>query len=351
MSKIIPIERALPGMMILRIAEQNGPVKIRKAGLLTSDAMRNGLMEMGVIAIEIDPEQTVEICNDIAPEVLTPTQALSRGQFDSTARQADSAISEQFNRSLFLPTVNGLPSQWRRFYKHAAIFVLLILGGAGLGYSIAIVPTIYHLAVTQPTQPPVTYVQIPVTTEGHSAAVAVPSQVDEDNLEGSSATSLNNHGVAEAQPAARDVASTTPPEQQTIVKEQQPLSDFVPVVEEQEAVVSPELMARFNKVLLDLENEEASGEVRKEPDLVNVYDDVQRVDQLPVRLLTRLPSMDFSAHMYASKASDRWVRVNGQDKVEGDWIEDTIRIVNIEPQRVVLSFEGELFSMSALTDW
>lgn len=84
---------------------------------------------------------------------------------------------------------------------------------------------------------------------------------------------------------------------------------------------------------------------------VTVRDNIQRVDQLPVRLLTRLPSMNFSAHMYASRPDDRWVRVNGIQMSEGDWIDDKVQIVNIEAQQVVLGFEEELFTMAALTDW
>jgi len=55
--------------------------------------------------------------------------------------------------------------------------------------------------------------------------------------------------------------------------------------------------------------------------------------------------------MYASRPADRWVRVNGRQIGEGDWIADRVQIVNIEAQRVVLSFEDELFTMAALTDW
>jgi len=55
--------------------------------------------------------------------------------------------------------------------------------------------------------------------------------------------------------------------------------------------------------------------------------------------------------MYASRPNDRWVRVNGLRLQEGDWIEDKVRIVNIEAQRVILEYQGEVFSMAALTDW
>lgn len=114
--------------------------------------------------------------------------------------------------------------------------------------------------------------------------------------------------------------------------------------------VSPELLARFNAAVEALDKQTDEG--RSEPARpLTVHDDIQRVDQLPVRLLTRLPSMNFSAHMYASQVDDRWVRVNGVQRFEGDWIDDKVQIINIEAQRVILSYEGELFSMSALTDW
>ena len=55
--------------------------------------------------------------------------------------------------------------------------------------------------------------------------------------------------------------------------------------------------------------------------------------------------------MYASDPAERWVRVNGKQRGEGDWIADEVQIVNIEGQRVILTFQGEVFSMAALTDW
>ena len=80
-------------------------------------------------------------------------------------------------------------------------------------------------------------------------------------------------------------------------------------------------------------------------------EDVPRVDQLPAWIMNRLPSMAFSAHMYASIDSERWVRVNGTRMVEGDKIDGIIEIVRIEPQHVILNYSGQTFSMAALTDW
>ncbi|GGF74645.1 general secretion pathway protein GspB [Alteromonas lipolytica] len=337
MTQIIPIDQAQPGMMIVRVTAQNGPVRINKSGLITSGTMIQGLIEMGVQEIEYDPEQTVEICADetYPASEQTPTQALLRGQYDTRAQKTDSAISDQFNRSLFLPTVNGLPGQWRRALKPALIGMLMAIGGTATGYTLAVLPATITGLLNPPASPP------PLVT-----TTPQPAPVQQDT---SPAEQAAGPSVQEAN--SPDTAQNEPSQIATTKAEPEPESTPVEADDTREVEVSPELMARFNKVLTDLENEEERGTTTTPDTVVNVHDDIQRVDQLPARLLTRLPAMDFSAHMYASNPRDRWVRVNGEDKVEGDWIADRVQIVNIEAQRVILRFEGEVFSMTALTDW
>ncbi len=107
MSNIVAIENLMPGMVIVQITKQNGPVKIRKSGLVTSDAMVQGLSEMGVQEVEIDPEQTVEI----APAVhhRTQTQALLRGEHDTTLIEACSYPQWKGFRQHGSCTPNKLP--------------------------------------------------------------------------------------------------------------------------------------------------------------------------------------------------------------------------------------------------
>jgi general secretion pathway protein B len=88
----------------------------------------------------------------------------------------------------------------------------------------------------------------------------------------------------------------------------------------------------------------------QEPTVI-VRDNVPRVDQLPASTLSRLPPMVFAAHMYSSNEADRWVRVNNRRLSEGDNIDSNVQIVTIEPQHVVLSFQGIKFRMNALSDW
>ncbi len=60
MSNIVAIDHLKPGMVIVQITKQNGPVIIRKSGLVTSDPSVQGLSEMGVKKVKKDPQQTVE---------------------------------------------------------------------------------------------------------------------------------------------------------------------------------------------------------------------------------------------------------------------------------------------------
>ncbi|MEW9799337.1 general secretion pathway protein GspB [Alteromonas sp. CYL-A6] len=356
MSERIGIEQVKPGMVIIQITRQNGPVKIRKSGLVSSEAMVQGLAEMGVQEVEVDPEQTVEIATPVTHR--TQTQALLRGQHDTTAR-VDHTLSDQFNRSLFLPTVQSLPSVWKLYLRQSLVFALIILGGLSIGFTAATYSLWWPKAAGPQTAGSSTESTVtPVAVQSSAAAPSEALQKPQpDNAAGM--LSGETQSVVQAGQAQGSQDKATPEPAATTVA-QQSASDAAPNADDVEGrilnqpqdsdvKVSADLLARFNKAVEALDNEAQDGE-SMEPK-VTVHDNLPRVDQLPVRLLTRLPTMNFSAHMYASKKRDRWVRVNGKQLGEGDWIDDRVQIVSIEPQLVVLGFEEELFTMAALTDW
>lgn len=427
MSNIVAIENLVPGMVIVQITKQNGPVKIRKSGLVTSDAMVQGLSEMGVQEVEIDPEQTVEI----APAVhhRTQTQALLRGEHDTTAK-FDKSLNEQFNRSLFLPTVEGLPSAWKLYTKQVALFAVVILGGLCIGFSAATAKRWWPM-LTAPASVPVADSESSVsqveasggasaltTTQSSNEAPGTSSNKSEQvssNIQGSGQsaglnetanTAVNanvSNGVAAqqgtqanamvnnqsagnlaatqntdlgavpnknpittgtqnrynndisqrsgAEPSSGYERSSSTDSRQTETSGNYEGKVLNEAASQSDVSVSPELMARFNAAVEALDSKAQDNTPAEAQARVKVKDELPRVDQLPVRLLTRLPTMNFSAHMYASRPADRWVRVNGRQIGEGDWIADRVQIVNIEAQRVVLAFEDEIFTMAALTDW
>jgi general secretion pathway protein B len=373
--------------------------------------------------LEIDPEQTVEVA---APtHHRTQTQALLRGQHDTSAR-FDKSLNDQFNRSLFLPTVESLPSSFSLYAKQAFVFAIVIMGGLALGFTAATknnwwpalassistntstsagnidtaLNTLSNTSIdAAPNENGISGEQTLSTNTGNNSTPAQQSwqqlsqqsaqqqyvgntQDNAQNVMNNNAsqplngqTALNgslnsasstggstdfggaNSGSANTETvrAGNQESTGQGSTGQNITGEQRSSNEYDGKVLNEannanNIEVSPELMARFNAAVEALDDK-SPGSAREPETKVTVRDDTLRVDQLPVRLLTRLPTMNFSAHMYASQPRDRWVRVNGRQLSEGDWIADKVQIVNIEAQRVVLAFEDEIFTMAALTDW
>jgi general secretion pathway protein B len=331
MPESIKIADLKAGMVILQVTQQNGPVKIRKSGLVTSPDMVRGLAEMGVLEVEIDPDQTLEL---EAPAIeKSQTQKLLERDY-SAAAKFDSSLSEQFNRSLFLPTVQELPTIWQFYGKQILIVALVSLGGFGIGWTAS--HTDRWLALLASPADPVV-VDMPEKVQIASAPLPTPELVEKQP---SNAPTLDNSDTKEELAASIDTPIDTPIVE--LIEDTQTAQD-----EQPNPSISPDLLRRFESALASLDQEpEAEYETE-----VTTISDVPRVHELPARTLTILPSMAFSAHMYASDPKERWVRVNGRRVNEGDYIEDDLRVVNIKPQELILSFNGQEFSMAALTDW
>jgi hypothetical protein len=76
--------------------------------------------------------------------------------------------------------------------------------------------------------------------------------------------------------------------------------------------------------------------------------DIQSLDDL---LKRQIPPLRFEAHIYASEPKQRWVKVNGKDLQEGQWVTADIQLKEITPQYVLLQTGRQMFSMEALTEW
>lgn len=363
MDKLINISALQPGMVIVKITEQNGPVRIRKSGLVTSEAMVQGLAEMGVMQVQIDPEQTVQLEPEVAPMgaavTSSPEQSSSVSQVLLQSSRVQSVVSqaqqsEQFNRSLFLPSAQHIPSAWHYQGKQAAVAAAVLLLGVALGWGGAQVPHWLEQLGATPAEV--------ASRPSDTSTVTSPAATTET-------TTLTQVPPAES-PASEVVSPTNPTlgptpgpipntQEQTQVP-QQPQEAAVPS-EEPEGVrvngpqnsnvddISPELLKRFQQAVADLDN---SDPAQAEP-VVPTSDDlgVVRVDQLPSWVMASLPEMDFSTHIFATEPTDRWVRVNGKELGEGDWINDELRISRIEQHHIILNFKGHEFSMRALADW
>jgi general secretion pathway protein B len=342
MLKQIQIQDLQPGMVIVRITAQNGPFKIKKAGLVTSRDMVQGLIEMGIQQVEVDPDQTVEV--DVDVDAPTTKKSATIRMLESnkvTHTRIDDGLSEQFHRNLFLPSVQDIPSVWQFYTKRYLLAVFIAIGGLSLGWSWANYQQVLTLLSPKLDTPvvsisgPVLTVVTPVTEPQDSKTelsvkVDKPQNTHVEVIEKTQVQQVAAIGDIETNFAPNDVL-------ETITSEPEP-----------EPQISADVLARFRKAITEVADSPISP-----PSIESVpsSDDVPRIDQLPAWVMTRLPSMAFSAHMYASVESERWVRVNGTIMVEGDKIDGTIEIVRIEPQHVILNYSGQRFSMAALTDW
>ena len=126
--------------------------------------------------------------------------------------------------------------------------------------------------------------------------------------------------------------------------------------------VSSDLMALFQAAVNETNVEsspnsqsvdnrlEASSKPYESPTNYNEELNIRPLTQMPQQLQNALPSLQFEQHIYASDGQG-WVNVNGRDRYEGDYIGDNLIVEKILPQQVILSFQGEKFSLPALTNW
>jgi len=133
--------------------------------------------------------------------------------------------------------------------------------------------------------------------------------------------------MAEANPA--DTVLETPPQQPELSASE----------------VSDELK---NKFALALEETGSAPKRRSVTDHAAPARDINSLDEL---LKRQIPPLRFEAHVYASEPKQRWVKVNGKDLQEGQWVTADIQLKEITPQYVLLQTGRQLFSMEALTEW
>jgi general secretion pathway protein B len=134
----------------------------------------------------------------------------------------------------------------------------------------------------------------------------------------------------------------------TAAAEPQPQAAVPPptTATEASAEVSAELRDKFASALKATETtSNNSGTPR------NTAAPAPDITSLDVQLQRRIPPLRFEAHVYATAASQRWVKVNGKTLQEGQWVTADIRIKEITPQYVLLEWGSQLFSMPALSAW
>jgi hypothetical protein len=128
--------------------------------------------------------------------------------------------------------------------------------------------------------------------------------------------------------------------------------------------VSDDLLARFQAAIeetqvdSDLDWQQSDSQLASSHTSSASSQLTDNSEQNPIPSLTQMsqqfqntiPSLSFEQHIYTSDGQS-WINVNGRDRYEGDYIEGNIIVEKILPQEVILSSQGEKFSLPALTNW
>ena len=170
--------------------------------------------------------------------------------------------------------------------------------------------------------------------------ITAPEAINNDGAEKFDQTSAGTDLIAKAN--VNDFDDLNAIEQ---VSEPVEKKDFV--VEATDGV-SDELLASFQSAIEETK-QPITSQNRNQVD-ENTDSSVSSLTQMPAWVQDGVPSIQFEMHIYASDGQG-WVRVNGRDRYEGDYIGRELLLSEIRPQEVVLSFRGEKFTMAALSSW
>ncbi|MGQ8365198.1 general secretion pathway protein GspB [Glaciecola sp. 1036] len=391
MLKQVSVDKLAPGMMVTQVLEQHGPLKIRRVGMVKSQEMIKGLTEMGVTLVEVDMEQslTIGLDDDEQVEQLPDKQKESLTKKllhqNKAVEQVDRQLSQQFHNSLFMPATDEMPSHWQLYAKPVASLAAFVVLGFTLGFAVMQTPKLWQSSGNESVIVNTTEDKLQTSDSTSDQGLTAQQQP----LKESEVVAQTSNDVSESTQSVQQAALQNTPELNASTENQtakQPeqvsfingvaLADGERVLgyqsdnietstsqstashndadsnESSSGGLNPELLRRINQAVAELDQQplpEAQDQAGTET--TSNTQVLPRIDQISPSLQNGLPSMSFSAHMYASNPQDRWVRVNGKRLEEGDYIANQVQIVEITADIVVLSYSGERFTMNALSDW
>jgi len=131
-----------------------------------------------------------------------------------------------------------------------------------------------------------------------------------------------------------------------------PLNDQSPsqvnqtVVDDEFNDVPNNLKSAFERAVQDVDNKHVADITRSTKN--SSY--AEPVELLPDSLQSLIPTIKYQAHIYASEASKRWIKINGRELYEGDNI-GVLNVIEITPEQSLFSYDGYEFTLKALQDW
>lgn len=74
-------------------------------------------------------------------------------------------------------------------------------------------------------------------------------------------------------------------------------------------------------------------------------------EALPQVLLSRIPKLNYSAHVYSNDESSGFAIINGRSRYKGDLLSDSLFVEAVEEDGVLLNIQGISFKLKAMKSW
>lgn len=107
------------------------------------------------------------------------------------------------------------------------------------------------------------------------------------------------------------------------------------------STLSPELAMRVQSAFNSTEREPES----------KVDSPTVSLEKESARFKGQLPALNLQTHMFSSNEQSRWIKVNGKEVHQGEWITPQVQLLTITPRTVVIGYAGEQIELPALYEW
>lgn len=182
----------------------------------------------------------------------------------------------------------------------------------------------------------------PIVTETLSSSASV----NVDSVMESKAPVINPKSEVQPEVVAKPIKQLEEEDYSQYKVVGKPLEQPSSVPAEELAAIPDTLKAAFAQAVAQTENQQAYDVTKGS----TTSSRVQPLELLPDVILARVPSLRYQAHIYATQADKRWIRINNRDLYEGDML-DNLKIIEIAPEQTVMSMDGYQFSLAAMQDF
>lgn len=238
-----------------------------------------------------------------------------------------------------------------RGWQYLAI-ALLVLCGLGLGFALAFWLTQQPAAEPKPVvaPAPVAVVSTPALPPANPGLIlsdltAVPTAEEQEEQLVISA----EREASQGQSLDEQVAVLEQFDEGTPMQEADPDAPVAELPAQQAELsadeVPQELKDKFQYAL------EAAKGMPRQAKVTEHAAPARDIRTLDDTLQRQIAPLRFEAHVYATEPKQRWVKVNGKDLQEGQWITADIQLKEITPNYVLMQTGRQMFSMEALSEW